>query len=168
MKIELTDQQEQAVKQGRPVEIVDPASERTFVVIARELYDGVHPPSAASPAAPISPAAAASHGEVKPQRVRLNELPTPPEVVAEAKECCRKYGWQQRGVEEELKLQYYFGGQSIYLLRTPEGLVVIPIEERYKGTPGLRDLLLTPAEKYQAVRDCPSPWNDTVSQILSS
>lgn len=34
MKIKLTDQQEQAVKEGRPVEVVDLASERTSVVVA--------------------------------------------------------------------------------------------------------------------------------------
>jgi len=43
MKIELTDQQEQAVKQGRPVEVVDPASARAFIVVARESTNGYAP-----------------------------------------------------------------------------------------------------------------------------
>lgn len=110
--------------------------------------------------------------EDKPPRVRLRELPTPPEVTAEAERCFRKYGWgrkKNRGeLEERLKLQYYYCGQAIYVLHTPTGLVVIPIEERYQGTPGLRDVLLTPEERPQAVFDCPSPWYDAVSQILSS
>ena len=111
MKIELTDQQEQAVKQGRPVEIVDPASERTFVIIARELYDGVHPPSAASPAAPISPAAAASHGEVKPQRV-------PAERTAHSP----RGGRRGQGVLQEVRLAAAGcggGAETPVLLRRP-------------------------------------------------
>jgi hypothetical protein len=36
MKIELTDEQEQAVNGGRPVEVVNPATNRAYVVIAKE------------------------------------------------------------------------------------------------------------------------------------
>src|SRR5262245_29769783 len=39
MKIELTKQQEQAVKQGRAVEVVDPATRQAYFLIAREVYE---------------------------------------------------------------------------------------------------------------------------------
>ena len=70
--------------------------------------------------------------------------------------------------EEQFKLQYYFGGKSIYTLRSPEGMVVVPIPERLRGTPGLRYLLLTPEERTRACRTFPPPWDDDVAEILSS
>src|SRR5712691_10156619 len=39
MKIELTDEQERAVKQGQAVEIVDPGTLRAYLLIAREAYE---------------------------------------------------------------------------------------------------------------------------------
>jgi len=91
-----------------------------------------------------SPTAIAPVPEGKPQRVRLRDLPTPSEVRAEAERCFQKYGWggkkNRRELEERLKLQFYYGGEAVYVLRTPEGPVVIPIEEHYKGTPDLRPL----------------------------
>src|SRR5439155_10755083 len=41
MTIELTDEQQRAVEQGKPVEVIDPATVRTFVVLAREQYERV-------------------------------------------------------------------------------------------------------------------------------
>ena len=68
--------------------------------------------------------------------------PTPIEVAEDAERWCKKYDWggkaSRPGVEEQLKLQYYYGGQAIYLLRSPEGPVVLPIPERYRNTPDLR------------------------------
>src|SRR5262249_37760758 len=39
MKIELTNQQKQAIKQGRPVEVVDPATQLGYVILGREAYE---------------------------------------------------------------------------------------------------------------------------------
>jgi hypothetical protein len=41
MTIELTDEQQRAVEQGKAVEIVDPATARAFVVLTREEYERV-------------------------------------------------------------------------------------------------------------------------------
>ncbi len=98
-------------------------------------------------------------------RVRLSDLPTPPEIVAEAKRWCARYSWNQRDVEEELKMQYYFGDQEIYLLSTSDGPVVVAIPDRLRGTPGLRYLLFTPQERDHVVFTVPSRWNDTESQV---
>jgi hypothetical protein len=39
MKIELNDEQQRAVQQGQPVEIVDPNTDRAYLVIARDAYE---------------------------------------------------------------------------------------------------------------------------------
>src|SRR5262249_27530179 len=79
MKIELTAQQEQAVKQGRPGEVVDPASDRAFVIMARELYERARPVlERGSPDGgpyPGSSLTVATVPEVKPLPQRLRDLP---------------------------------------------------------------------------------------------
>jgi hypothetical protein len=173
MKIELSDRQAQEVMQGRPVEVIDPESDRAFVVVTRELYERVRPLLEGGPErAPPSPSPAVpSPGEGQPPRVRLRDLPAPPEVVEEAARWCKKYGWQgkknRQEVEEQLKLQYHYGGQAVYILRTPEGAVVIPIGEQYKDTPDLRYVLLTPEERLHASLEVPPCWRDTTSEILT-
>jgi hypothetical protein len=171
-EIELTDVQRQALhaERGKPVDVVDPATQQRYVLLAREQYERVRSlleggPSQA-PTAGVTPGGAPASA-AQPRRIRLRDLPTPPEVVDETERWCRRYGWGRRGVEEQLKLQYYYGGQAVYVLRMPEGPVVIPIEDRFRDTPDLRSVLLTPEERPLAVLDCPPPWHDTVSQILS-
>ena len=39
MKIELDEEQQRAVQQGQPVEFIDPATDRAYLVIAREAYE---------------------------------------------------------------------------------------------------------------------------------
>jgi hypothetical protein len=173
MKFELTDQQVRAVKQGHPVEVVDSASECTFVVVAREAYGRVPPLVEGNlvqgPSPPTAPTASAEREEAA-VRVRLDDLATPAEVTAETEEWCKKYGWRgktsRHAVEERLKLQYYYGGQGVYLLPTPAGLVVVPIPERYKDTPDLRYVLLSAEERLHATLEFPAPWQDTTSEIL--
>jgi hypothetical protein len=63
-KIELTDAQRQAIQAdpGRPVDVVDPATQQRYVLLAREQYDHVgplleqhSPPAAPEPPASIAP-----------------------------------------------------------------------------------------------------------------
>jgi hypothetical protein len=175
MKIELTDQQAQAVKNGQTVEVLDPLTAQAYILLARDQYERVRPlleSSRENPPPPPTPPAAPSPAERGPERVRLRDLPTPAEVVEEAEHYCRKYGWggerNRREVEEQLKLQYYYGGQAVYILPTPEGPVVIPIAGRYKDMPDLRYVLLQPEERSRASYTVPSRWRDSVSEILSS
>ncbi len=177
MNLELTDEQQRALhaEPGKPIDLVDPATQRRYVLLAREQYERVRPlleGGTEQVLPPPLPPAGPSAGEGGPQRVRLRDLPTPPEVIAAAERRCRKYylrGKKRRQeVEENLKLQYYFGGQAVYTLDTSEGLVVIPIPERYRGTPGLRDIFFTPEERSRVCHTVPSPLDDTVTLILSS
>ncbi len=173
-EIQLSDEQRRAVQAnpGKPVDVVDPATQRGYVLLARELYERVRPlleggPGPATVAAPV-PAPAP---EGPPPRVRLRDLPMPPEVAAVFRERCRTLPlfWRKQKQEEEdqLKLQHYFGGQPVYVVRTPEGPVVIPIEERYWGTPDLRYVLLTPEERAQACYGILPRLFDTVNEVLS-
>jgi hypothetical protein len=179
MKIELTDQQEQTAKQGRPVEVVDPASGRAFVIVNRDLYERLRSSlerssqqgsSEQGPPPPVLPAAP-SPGEGEPVRVRLRDLPNPPDMVEAAERLCKKYGWWgkqgRREVEEQLKLQYYYGGQALYILRTTEGPVIVPIAQRYKDTPDLRYVLLTAEERPRASFTVPPRWRDAANEILT-
>jgi hypothetical protein len=172
MKIELNEQQEQALQQGRMVEIIDPAARHVYVLMAPERREAVPPPPVCEPKEDVSatgfPAPPSGPGDLSVPRVRLRDLPMPPEVIEEAKKWCKKNRRDRRNTEEELQLQYYFGGQAIYVVRTKDGSVVIPIVERYRGTEGLRYVLLTPKERSEACYTIPSRWNDDVSEILSS
>src|SRR4051812_28070386 len=65
MTIELTDEQQRVLEQGKAVEVVDPTTVRTFVVLPREEYErmrsllkkapGPAPVSAGADACPIPP-----------------------------------------------------------------------------------------------------------------
>jgi hypothetical protein len=172
--IELTDNQRQAlqVERGRPIELVDPETQQRYVLLAREQYERVRDVLEECPvngsSTPISSANAVQSDHA--ERVRLRELPTPAEVIEEGKRWCKKYGYwgkkSRRDVEERMKLQYYFGGKAVYVVHSAEGAIVIPITDRFKNKAGLRYILLTPAERSHACLETPSPWHETVSEIL--
>jgi hypothetical protein len=165
MKIELTHEQEQAVRQGRPVEVIDPASNRAFVVVTRELYESVRPlleggqdggPSSSPPPA-LAPAVTP---EVKPLRQRVRDLPLPPEVAAEAKRYCKYLGTSRakdiREMEEQMKLQHYYGGKWIAYLRTDEGPVVVAAAKSLSDPVFDQQLsFLTPEERRRRIIDSP-------------
>src|SRR5262249_10566882 len=137
--IDLTPEQRQAVAKGEPVRILDEASQDTYVLVRAEVFErmaGGLSPRAEDRAAPDLPAPLPP-GE-QPARVRLRDLPAPPEVVAEAERWRKTYGGRAQDVDDRVKLQYYYGGQTVYGVRTLEGLVVVPIPDRYKGAPDLR------------------------------
>ncbi len=169
-EIELTEQQRQAIQaaRGAPVAVVDLVTGQRYVLVTqgqsertRSTTDGHSERSA--PAATDAPSAPAAEPV---QRYRLRDLPTPAEVAEEAKRWCKLRGGSRREVEEQFKLQYYFGGQEIYKVRTHEGPVVVPIPQRYRDTPGLRYVLLTAEERSSACYTIPSRFNDTIHEIL--
>lgn len=112
----LTEEQHRAIEaaQGRPVEIVDPRTNRIYVLVPAEEYQRVrelrsHEPAATGPAGkPAYFPKVPGLEEGKPMRVHLRSLPTPPEVVERAKEFCKYLGlWRKKlvkEVEDEAKL----------------------------------------------------------------
>jgi hypothetical protein len=102
-------------------------------------------------------------------RVRLRDLPIPPEVIEDVNYWYTRTGGggkkRRQEIEEEFKLQYYFGGQAIYVMSSAEGTVVIPIPECLSGTPDLRYFLFTAEERQRVCSTVPSRWNGTDSII---
>ncbi len=102
-------------------------------------------------------------------RQRLRDLPTPPEVAAEARRFHKAQGWGGRqrlnAIEDELKLQYYYGGQCIRCLFGREGPIIVAIyrgdDQDYRN----QEQALSAKEKHEAVVLVPSVWNDPNSFI---
>jgi hypothetical protein len=115
---------------------------------------------------PISPDTKAT---VPPKRQPLSELAMPPEVAREAEAICKRYGYRKgrnrQEVEEELKLQYYYGGQHVAYLVTPAGLVVVAAgnieSEAFRKT--LEGL--SREEHQKLIIYSPSPWNNEDSWL---
>jgi hypothetical protein len=102
-------------------------------------------------------------------RQRLRELPTPPEVAAEARRFHKAQGWGGRqrlsAIEDELKLQYYYGGQHIRCLFGKDGPIIVAIyrgdDEDYRN----QIQALSAEEKQEAVVVFPCRWNDPNAEI---
>jgi hypothetical protein len=174
--IELTDAQRQALhaEQGTPIEVVDPATQQRYVLVAREQYErlrslmegGAQPPSSPSSPAPATTA------EIKPMRQRVRDLPLPAAVAAEAQRYCKRLGlWgaaSRRQMEEQMKLQHYYGGKWIAYLRTEEGPVVVAAADSLREPSFDQQLsFLTADERRSALIDSPSRLFDDQSEILT-
>jgi hypothetical protein len=175
--IELTDAQRQALQgvQAWPVVVVDPTTNKSYVLLAREQYERVRslleggagqPPPAEPPPIP------SGTPERRPLRQRIRDLPLPPEVAVEAERYCKRLGlWRKSSrleVEDQMKLQHYYGGMWIAELRTDEGPVVVAAGQDL-GDPLFHQPLsvLTPEERRRVVIDSPIRLFDDESQILS-
>jgi hypothetical protein len=168
MAIELTPEQQQAVlaHPDAPIDFVDPTTRRAYVLVAREQYDRLRPLLPAPPEprepGPVAPAV--------PQC--LADLPTPPEVAAAARESyAQRWRWGGKSlatVEEELKLQFYFGGLCVDYLRTPRGIVVLAAGRC--GTSEYQKQLdaIPPDLRPRVIVMIPPRWNDEVGQIPSA
>jgi hypothetical protein len=165
----LTEEQHRLVEaaQGQPVDVVDPRTNRAYVLLPAELYQRARtlPQGAAVPAG-VPPGGGAG-GE--PLRLKLRELPLPPEVAEEARKYCQQLGlWRRRyvqDVEDELRLQYYFGGQAVVYLRSKDGPIIVAAGRVADEAFGRQLDALPPGERRQVNYDFPSVWNDQVSQL---
>lgn len=169
--IYLSEEQRRAVAEqpGKAIEVIDPASRRTYLLVPA---DSPRPGQAGAGPSQGEPVTPGPREEGLPLRQRLADLPMPPEVAEAAKRHCKLLGafWarQKRRIEDELKLQYYFGGNWVAYLCTREGIVVLAAAER------LDDLSFdrhspewTPEERRDATLYRVSRFNDPVSEILT-
>ncbi len=178
--MKLTEEQHRAVEaaQGKPVDVLDPQTQRTYVLVAAELYqrmrqfidkEGTRQGSQAAPFPAEGAAFLPPPGQ--PLRLKLRALPTPPEVAEELKKHCQRLGlWRRKyaqQAEDTLKLQYYFGGQAVAYLPTKDGPVIVAAGEQYSEAYVQLFAFLTPEERQQAIRDFPSRWNDTTNEVLT-
>ena len=166
----LTEEQRRALQAqpGQPVGFLDPTTQKRFVLLPWEQYERVRalvengPPQAA-------PAVAV---DVKPLRQPIRDLPLPPQVGDEAMRYCKRLGVrrakERHEVEEQMKLQHYYGGTWIAFLDTNEGVVVVAAAHSLSDPLFDRQLaFLTHEERRRCRFDCPSRLFDEESQILT-
>jgi hypothetical protein len=175
--IHLTEQQRQAIAahRGQPVEIVDPNTDRAYVLLARERYDRVRhlldqleghtePSEGGGPPPPVD--------EGRPLRQSLRELALPPAVAQFARQWCQRLGLvgskARQDVEERLKLQHYYGGRWVAYLRTDRGPVVVAVADSLDDPEFDRQLArLTSDERRAAVLESPPRLFDERSEVLT-
>jgi hypothetical protein len=175
--IELTDTQRQALsaEPAQPVEVIDPATLQRYVLLHRDQYERMRtlveggpkpvPPLGTQTSAPAAPPQA-------PLRQRIRDLLLPPEVAAEAKRYCKRLGrWgaqSLRDMEEQMKLQHYYGGRWIACLETDDGLVVVAAAESLGATCFDQQLAaVTAEERRHLLINSPTRLFDSESEILT-
>jgi hypothetical protein len=173
--MQLTEEQHQLVEaaHGWPVDVRDPQTDRVYVLLPVELYQRVrnlvetNGPLQSTATAPASsePPQRPSISEVKPLRVVVRQLPTPPEVAERVSKRKKEMGWLwprkcAQQYEDALKIGYYYGGQCVAVLYTKEGPVIVAAGRRDSDEFDAQLAHLSPEERSNAARDWPRPWND--------
>lgn len=168
--MQLTEEQHRLVEaaQGKPVDVVDAQTNRAYVLLPVEMYQRVRDLLEGSAAAPDG-SAVRSEGLVLP--VKLRELPTPPEIAEEVRKRCMQLGiWGRKNVqrvEDELKLQYYFGGKYVAYFRSDQGPVIVAAGRSDSEEVGRQLDALSREERQKLIHCFPTVWNDEVSEYGS-
>jgi hypothetical protein len=99
----------------------------------------------------------------------LKDLQLPPELVKRANERLRRLGFfarfskkWRRYVEEEAKLQYFYGGRTVALLDTPEWGVIVALGHVASEEFERAWNSLSREEQRNSLIYCPSPVDDDV------
>ena len=164
----LTEEQQQLVEaaRGQPVELVDPRSQRRYVLVPAELYHRPDPGLSADdvPRSALPPEVA--RGE--PLRIKLRALPLPPEAAERVRRCCKRLGlWRRKyiqGIEDEAKFSYYFGGQAVVTLRSKDGPIIVAAGHPDSEAFGRQLDALPSDERRQVSYSFPPMWNGPASE----
>ena len=114
---------------------------------------------------PTTPEAARE--EQLPLRQPLSRLEIPADVAVAVTATCRHLGLRSAQevlrLEEEFKLQYYYGGRDVVCLDTPGGRVVVAV-----GSPVIANLTevlraLSAAERSRISLLSPEPWEESTA-----
>lgn len=108
---------------------------------------------------------------VKVLGVYLKDMHLPPEVQKEVEDICRERRYRKarhrRGVEEDVKLQYFFGGQTVAYKVTPQGLYVVLVGD-LDSEGFTAELARFPREqRCQITLYHPDRWDDPSTCILT-
>jgi hypothetical protein len=171
MIIHLSPEQQQAVREGRAVEVLDQGANLSLIIVSASAYhQGQELPAPRPDAMPQAAAPPARYPvqQGQPLNVRLRDLPTPSEIAHRVRHATATV-WLGRGhraaeMEDRLKLAYYFAGLHVAYLPSPGGIVIVgaaPTPEEI--APQLA--ALSSQERGQVVRVSPGPWegDDTAS-----
>ncbi len=108
---------------------------------------------------------------VRPGWVFLKDLQLPPDLVRRLDERFprRWFGWgkwARDAVEEDLKMQHFYGGKAVAYLLTTEGGVVVAAADDF-DSPEFRASMddLSRQEWCSMSRFVPFIWNDSVSRL---
>jgi hypothetical protein len=172
-EIHLTDDQRRALQaeQDRPIDVIDPATQQRYVLLAREQSERMRSLLIGGPVQPV-PATEAGTREAEPLRQRVGDLLLPPEVAAEARRHCKRLGlWGRsslRHMENQLKVQHYYGGRWIASLETSEGLIVVAAAASLSDPLFDRQLsFLTAEERQRVLIESPTRLFDQESELLT-
>jgi hypothetical protein len=170
--IELTEAQRQALQAapGQPVAVVDPFSQRHYLLIPQEQTgNGQLLPLDRASMPSRTPGPSDCVPEVKPLRDRVRDHSLPPEVAALAKRFAKRFsywGSSRREAEDYVRLQYFYGGKWIAYLRSAEGPIVVAAADCH-GDPRFDQQLsfLSPEERRSSLLDRPEPLFSEESNI---
>jgi len=173
----LTEEQAKLVQQSKgPVEVIDPTTNKAYVLLSSELYlknrdllqaeAPAEQPLAANPMKQHT--SVPTQEESQPLRQRLLDLPVHPEVAEHLQERCTQLSIRgarpRQELLEELLLQWYYGGQSVGWLRTLHGKIIVAagsLDEAFDG----QLAVLSPQERRQLVIEAVYPWNDAINWL---
>ncbi len=103
--------------------------------------------------------------EIKPgERCYVRDLDFPPELQQDLEIICQRSGYRKtrdrQWVEDEIRLQHYFGGWDIAYLVTPNGPAVVAAGT-FDTEAFIRSLsALSPSDRRAVIFHCPEPWNN--------
>ena len=101
--------------------------------------------------------------------VFLKDLELPPELKREVDESCRRRGfrkaWLRAEVEKDIKLQHFFGGQTIGYKVTPQGLAIVVAGDIESKEFGAVLDALPRSERTQITLYSPPNWNDDTAEF---
>src|SRR5262249_27918610 len=105
----------------------------------------------------------------EPRRLLLNDLAIPLELAQDVEDICRRRGYgrgaARKHIEQEIKLQYYFGGQGGSYLATAEGPLVVAAGDMSSPAFGRALEALSNDERRNVTLYSPARWNDSTSSI---
>jgi hypothetical protein len=118
-----------------------------------------------APADSVPPAVA------RPPRQCLKDLSLPPRLAEDVAAICRRRGFakpsDRQRIEEEVKLQYFFGGQDVAYLTTADGLVIVASGDLQSAVFGQALEALSPDQRRRVTLYSPDRWNDPTSAPLT-
>jgi hypothetical protein len=84
---------------------------------------------------------------------------------------CRRRGYRRAAdrqcIEEDIKLQYHFGGQDVAYLPTVHGLMIVAAGSMQSDAFASALAALDPAERRHVTLYSPDVWNDATSSLLT-
>ncbi len=97
----------------------------------------------------------------------LKDMKLPPELQKVVEDTCKEWKCRKPAarldVEEDIKLQHFFGGQAVAYVTTPQGLLIVATGELGTEDFSAQLALLSREERRQVTIYSPSIWNESTT-----